>query len=64
MHILKHVQITAIICATVVILATAGEPDILDIVQLRLIVQDVGFCRQMGLPVDGQVVGEQGGTNP
>lgn len=64
MHVLKHVQIAAIICGTVAFLATAGEPDLLDIISIRLLTRDVGFCRTMGPPIAGEVVGDQEGTNP
>lgn len=64
MLVLKQVQITALICALVAFLATAGEFDLIDAIQLRLIAQDIGFCRQMVAPVAGHIIGGLDGTNP
>lgn len=64
MLVLKQVQITALICALVAFLATAGEFDLIDALQIRLIAQDSRFCRQMVAPVVGAVIGEEGGTSP
>jgi hypothetical protein len=49
----------AMVCVTATLWVTAGEPDILDSVKVRLLVAGLpapGFCEVMALPVDGAVI--------
>lgn len=51
---MKAVYITVALCLLVAFLFTAGEPDLLDSIQIRLLTADApGFCQQMLPPVAG-----------
>ncbi len=48
---MKATGITASICLLLAFLFTAGEPDLIDAIQVRLLVQEIGLCQKMVPPV-------------